>query len=1162
MPPAPAARLPRALLAVLALALALTAAALAAPSARAADEPVQITDGTVRWGVKASFRGYAGNGTVADGATQGLDGIYAFPIESGSYDAATGTTTVQARGTVHWQSHWHPSEPHITPPATYTGPLDIYVLDITIRDPRITISADGSELTVDAVSRSASTWEMADLGRISMVELDASAVTPVVDGGVTSWSGLPATITEPGANGVFGGSYVTGQAVDPVAFSYTGPGGAPDFSEHWTAPDSNGLAAAGNDVFGTYDSITPWWVDGATAIAHRYTWIGTGETTVSAFDLRTGQTVGTPMQTTLTDLVPSLNPAFRDTTRGVVYYSSAGTLTVDRTLRWNTTTKAYETATITPFAVVANGLLWDAARDRAIGVVKVVPSGASSTDYAAHEWYVATYTRQSDGGIVERRYRLPDGPSGWNRRWYDTTMTGAAIAADGSLVLPRGPLGIAQTGVTAATIDRVGTQRIVLDDATATATVTEIPGSDVAFADVSSAAPDVALANAHGDVTLARLGLISDSWIRQYRLDGGQLVPVGDVVTPSVTRDAAVAMDPVDGTVWHLDNRGQRLDGIRGGRLVFSRSYPYINTVQAAIGTLPDRTVWLLSNDGNPSGLGASTYGYARFTPAGYSPTVTTDPTDETVTVEPDGHASVTFTAAATGTPAPSVRWQRRAPGSTRFADVAGATTTTLQVDAGAADDGAAYRAVFANDAGTLATEPAALTVRYRPQITFDLASVTANEGADARLSLQAVGSPAPDLTWQRRVNGFWQTVDPADGDVEVQGEGNVLVVHDVNAAMDGAQFRVRLANGVGTTYSRTATLTVAKAITAPVTVRGGHVDWGFAERWRCYVVGNVAHGGAEVSGGVLRNAGTLASGSLCAGANAGSETFRFPVTGGSYDPTTRALTVTLGGTVRFWGHKTGDGAPALDTTFTNLRLEATGDAGVLYADAVGATMTSPTPQTHAGVPLVRVDLAGTGPTVVDGRIVWSGAPTTLTAGGAEVFGSYPEGEPFDPIALSLSSEPTATPDPEPQPEAPAPQPVVQVLQTIQQITQVLPAPATTAAKATVARVTRTQTLSAKRLATVARVTCPPTATKACTVSVPKTVRVTVGGRRATATVVAAKTVRAGTTASVRVRLPSAAAKRLAGRKATVKLTVAATAPGTTAARRTVTATITAKARR
>jgi hypothetical protein len=73
----------------------------------------------------------------------------------------------------------------------------------------------------------------------------------------------------------------------------------------------------------------------------------------------------------------------------------------------------------------------------------------------------------------------------------------------------------------------------------------------------------------------------------------------------------------------------------------------------------------------------------------------------------------VTFTAAATGVPDPTVQWQVLTPGGS-WTDISGATSTTLTFAASAGQSGNRYRAVFSNGAAPDATsESALLTLRY-----------------------------------------------------------------------------------------------------------------------------------------------------------------------------------------------------------------------------------------------------------------------------------------------------------------------------------------------------------------------------------------------------------------------------------------------------------------
>jgi len=86
-------------------------------------------------------------------------------------------------------------------------------------------------------------------------------------------------------------------------------------------------------------------------------------------------------------------------------------------------------------------------------------------------------------------------------------------------------------------------------------------------------------------------------------------------------------------------------------------------------------------------------------------------PMNQTVTAG----QTATFTAAATGSPTPTVQWQVSTDGGVTFSNVSGATSTTLSFTTSLSQNGNRYRAVFTNTAGTATTTAATLTVNATP---------------------------------------------------------------------------------------------------------------------------------------------------------------------------------------------------------------------------------------------------------------------------------------------------------------------------------------------------------------------------------------------------------------------------------------------------------------
>src|SRR5712692_7629980 len=121
------------------------------------------------------------------------------------------------------------------------------------------------------------------------------------------------------------------------------------------------------------------------------------------------------------------------------------------------------------------------------------------------------------------------------------------------------------------------------------------------------------------------------------------------------------------------------------------------------------------------------------------APAVTTSPSSLTIT----GGQTASFTAAATGTPAPTVQWQVSTDGGVSFSNIAGATSTTLTFTASLSQNGNLYQAVFSNSAGSATSTAAKLTV-INPATTTALVS-SANPSAFGQpVTLTAtVSSPA-----------------------------------------------------------------------------------------------------------------------------------------------------------------------------------------------------------------------------------------------------------------------------------------------------------------------------------------------------------------------------------------------------------------------------------
>ena len=115
---------------------------------------------------------------------------------------------------------------------------------------------------------------------------------------------------------------------------------------------------------------------------------------------------------------------------------------------------------------------------------------------------------------------------------------------------------------------------------------------------------------------------------------------------------------------------------------------------------------------------------------------------------------TATFTAAATGSPAPTVQWQLSSDGGNTFSNISGATSTTLTVSSTtASQNGYVYHAVFTNNVGSVTTANATLTVDYAPTVGTAPSSQTVTSGQSVTFTAAATGNPTPSVQWQVSTN-------------------------------------------------------------------------------------------------------------------------------------------------------------------------------------------------------------------------------------------------------------------------------------------------------------------------------------------------------------------------------------------------------------------------
>jgi hypothetical protein len=183
------------------------------------------------------------------------------------------------------------------------------------------------------------------------------------------------------------------------------------------------------------------------------------------------------------------------------------------------------------------------------------------------------------------------------------------------------------------------------------------------------------------------------------------------------------------------------------------------------------------------------------------APAITTQPENKTVL---EGE-NVTFVAAASGSPVPTVQWAVSTGGGP-FKEIPGKTETSLTIEkVTAAESGNRYEATFKNSQGAETTQPATLTVSspQPPQITKNPASVTVTEGLTATFEAAATGLPAPTVQWEVSTGGgAFKAISNATSD-------KLEVTNTTTIGENGNKYRATFTNKAGSRPSTEATLTV-----------------------------------------------------------------------------------------------------------------------------------------------------------------------------------------------------------------------------------------------------------------------------------------------------------------------------------------------------------------
>ncbi|MGD8195756.1 HtaA domain-containing protein [Herbiconiux sp. P18] len=751
-------------------------AGLATPDVAAAE----ITEGSLTWGFKESFRRYIGGAaaiTVTGGAMIDAAGVGTFPLTSGAFEEETGTTELGFAGSVRYRSHCE---------AGLGLPVGECALDSTYSQFRLVIGPTGPSLYAHVVARQVGDgYPMNDFGELRIAALTVTADRFASADGISRWTDVP---TAAAAEGTPATAYGAGTPLDPISVSYTGPGGPPVTGETWTAPGTPLLGSTARWASSVpQNQPSSVFSDGeSTVIAvNQRTSFDPAAPALTAFDAAELEQVGASTDLPATDWEGT--GAF-DPATDTAFLSSAnpdGTLTVIAA-GWDASAREFRHVTVDDHVTLLAGFTVDPTEGRLVAITL-------SDDYTTP--YLTTWMR-TDGAWQRTDSALPvvDDRAEPVSCYSPAGPSSLAALSDGTLILARSLV---------STVDYD-----VLDGNPAPLSITVADGAVSASETdgaVTSSGPDAlsgeaanVFAGPDGSFALTSNGAgWADSFVRfGHSAGGAATVEASPIVLPTAAEEpVVVSFEPGGdgGTVWAKAVTSGTVVAIRDGAVLAglvdqdtARSY--------TLAALPDGAV--VTGGRNAEQHSTLT----RIGMAGVSPTITRQP----VAAVAGLGETVTFSAEATGTPAPTVQWQQSSDGAA-FTDVPGATSTELSIVVGTTDIGQRYRAVFSNPAGAIATSAAPIALATPPTIVVPPTSVTAAEGSDATFEVMSTGNPEPTVTWEQKTHEGWAAMDVANA---VVGEGT-LTLTAVTREQNGLTLRAVVRSTAGEIVSEEATLTV-----------------------------------------------------------------------------------------------------------------------------------------------------------------------------------------------------------------------------------------------------------------------------------------------------------------------------------------------------------------
>ena len=213
-----------------------------------------------------------------------------------------------------------------------------------------------------------------------------------------------------------------------------------------------------------------------------------------------------------------------------------------------------------------------------------------------------------------------------------------------------------------------------------------------------------------------------------------QPVPVTAALGATYSFTAAASGNPVPTVQWQRSNDA----GLTWAPIGGATSTTYTATAVSGDNGAQFEAVFT-------NGQGMATTAPATLS-VSIAPYIVSSPVSQTI----DVGTPYTFMAVAYGLPAPTAQWQRSNDNGLTWTDIPGATANSYPITAALGDNGAQFRAVFTNSAGTATKAVATLGVTTTTSLSFKVAHTTLKGGRRDALTV-TVTSP---VTGKSKITG------------------------------------------------------------------------------------------------------------------------------------------------------------------------------------------------------------------------------------------------------------------------------------------------------------------------------------------------------------------------------------------------------------------------